>query len=424
MRELVHFYQEQARISTLPWLASLQHSALQDFADLGFPTRYQEEWKYTVLDAFLQQHFLSKNKEDTGPDSAVALTDVPIGTEIRIINGVMENTLSLRDTLPAGVIIAPLAQAVVDYPHVIQPYLGNLLQHEHGFLALNTAMMQCGLFIYLPQGVTLANPLRITHWQDTPNQAVHVRHILIAETGAQATVIEDYQGKPDCAYFTNAVTEVSMASQAKLTHYKIQRESAQAYHTGHLVVKQETGSQCDSHSFSFGGKLVRSDITMHLGGSDAQCRLNGIYTPGDGQHIDHHTVVHHHAPDCRSEQNYKGILTGRSRAVFSGKIRVDKGAQHTQAQQQNKNLLLSSKAEIDTKPQLEIFADDVVCTHGATVGQLDEDALFYLATRGIGREEATRFLIQAFIVENLQLIPDRDLAIWIGELGLHHEHRK
>uniref|UniRef100_UPI00260D9DA4 Fe-S cluster assembly protein SufD n=1 Tax=uncultured Legionella sp. TaxID=210934 RepID=UPI00260D9DA4 len=193
-------------------------------------------------------------------------------------------------------------------------------------------------------------------------------------------------------------------------------ESKSAYHLGHIAVKQEESSQFASHSLSLGGKLVRSDLSLYLQEERAHCLMNGIYAPAEGQHVDHHTTVHHLVPECSSEQDYKGILTGHSRAVFNGKVIVAKDAQHTDAKQQNKNLLLSANAEIDTKPQLEIFADDVVCSHGATVGQLDEEALFYLATRGIGRLDASRYLIHAFAQNNLRLIPHRDLADWMGQL--------
>ena len=199
-------------------------------------------------------------------------------------------------------------------------------------------------------------------------------------------------------------------------HYKIQRESKLAYHMGHLAVNQAMDSQLDSHLFSLGGKCVRSDITIGLSEPGAQCLMNGVYVPNDLQHMDHHTLVTHEAPNCRSEQDYKGILNGHSRAVFNGRVVVAKGAQHTQAKQQNKNLLLSIDTEIDTKPQLEIFADDVVCTHGATVGQLDEEAIFYLATRGIGRADATRYLVKAFTVDNLRILANVELATWVGTL--------
>ena len=205
------------------------------------------------------------------------------------------------------------------------------------------------------------------------------------------------------------------AANATVTHYKIQRESKAALHIGHLAISQGASSQVNSHLFSFGGKLVRSDTTFALEAPHAQCFMNGIYAPTAGQHMDHHTRVTHAVAHCSSVQDYKGILSGHSRAVFNGQVIVAKDAQHTSAQQQNKNLLLSVGAEIDTKPQLEIFADDVVCTHGATVGQLDEDALFYLATRGIEPAEASQYLVRAFAAENIRAVTQAPLAEWLSQ---------
>lgn len=416
MSDFLDFYQEQAKagLSThIPWLKELQTKALYDLNRLGFPTRKNENWKYTLLDGFMKQRFACRVKPQNFSD--IPSTGLPFDQTIIINNGdVVDNDLFKQ--LSQTILIQPLVTALQQHADKIRPYLGKLLQTEHGFHALNTAALQTGLLIYLPAGARLQAPLVINHWQDQDNQAVHVRHLIIAEEGSEATIIEVYQGKEGCSYFTNTVTEVNVASHAKLTHYKIQNESKAAFHMGHLAVNQAFASQFNSHSLSVGGQLVRSDITFDLQEEQAQCLMNGIYVPGDKQHIDHHTTIHHLVPNCTSKQDYKGVLTGHSRAVFNGKVAVAKDAQHTKAQQQNKNLLLSSQAEIDTKPQLEIFADDVVCSHGATVGQLDEDALFYLATRGIGQQDARRYLIQAFAAENLNLIPHPEMAAWMAGL--------
>lgn len=420
MSELLNFYQQQAsvRFSNIPWLLQLQEKALADFTRMGFPARRHEDWKYTVVDSFLQERF--ENEQSTTINEAThTLPGLPVPVDhhsITLINGVVASTDALAASLPPGVVVQSLSQALVSHAEKIKPYLSRILQQQHGFHALNTAMLDCGLFIYVPAGVHLTVPLVLSHWQDKANQATYVRHLVLLDEGSSARIIEDYQGDEHRCYFTNTITEAHLASRARLTHYKIQRESKLAYHVGHLAVKQEADSQFDSHSFSMGGKLVRSDITIGLDEPGAKCLMNGIYTPADLQHMDHHTIVTHEAPNCHSEQDYKGILSGQSRAVFNGRVIVAKGAQHTEAKQQNKNLLLSKTTEIDTKPQLEIFADDVVCTHGATVGQLDEEALFYLATRGIGRAEATRYLVQAFAVENLRKLADVELAEWVGTL--------
>ncbi len=418
MSEITDFYQQQALAgrSNIPWLSDLQKTALTDFERFGFPTRQHEEWKYTSVVSFLQQRFSTTVSAVAMPMTARYQTDIPVGHLVGLINGEVCGAQELMAKLPEGVVVQSLAQALVDHPDKISPYLGCILQHEHGFHALNTAMLHQGLFIYLPAGVSLSEPLLLVHWQDVANQATHIRHLVVAEKGSSASIIEDYQGDASSCYLTNTVTEVFTATDAKLTHYKIQRESKQAYHVGHIAVKQAAGSQFDSHLFSVGGKLVRNDMTIYLQEPGAHCLMNGIYGPTDGQHMDQHTTVFHEVPDCSSEQDYKGILTGRSRGVFNGKVIVAKNAQHTRAKQQNKNLLLSATAEIDTKPQLDIYADDVVCTHGATVGQLDEDALFYLAARGIGRLEASQYLIQAFATENLRAIPLAGLATWMSTI--------
>ncbi len=419
MSDITDFYQQQAAngVSDIPWLATLQNKARVEFERIGFPTRKHEEWKYTSIDGFLKQRFV---KADTAAKMELRLREedsLPVsGSKISLINGVVVGAEALAATLPAGVLILPLAHALLSHADKIKPWLGQILKQEHAFHALNTAMLQCGIFIYLPAGVSLTEPLLLAHWQDQTQQATYIRHLVIAEADSRATIIEDYQGDASTEYFTNTITEVYSAANSTLTHYKIQRESNLASHIGHLAVNQAAGSQFDSHLFSFGGKLVRSDITFSLQEPHARCSMNGIYAPTNGQHMDHHTLVTHAVPDCSSSQDYKGILNGHSRAVFNGKVIVAKDAQHTEAKQQNKNLLLSIDAEIDTKPQLEIFANDVICTHGATVGQLDEDALFYLATRGIERAEASHYLVQAFAAENLRAITDVNLATWLGGL--------
>jgi Fe-S cluster assembly protein SufD len=398
MSDIVDFYHQQAlaKPSTIAWLATLKKDASADFKQLGFPNRHNEEWKYTSVDGLVQQPF------ELVPDLVTVSFDP---TEPRPLGSGIFVTCQNK---PKGVIIQPLEQALIEHAEKIKPYLGQIVKHEHGFQALNTAMIATGVFIYLPAGVSLSEPLVISHWHDKAQQAIFLRHVIIAEEGSLATIVEDYQGEN--SYFVNTVTEVYTGKHAQLTHYKIQNDSKLAYHIGHLAVNQAAGSRFNSHQFSFGGKLMRSDLAINLNEPQASCFMNGIYAPSDDQHMDHHTCVTHAVPDCSSVQDYKGILNGKSRAVFNGKVIVAKHAQHTNAQQQNKNLLLSLNSEIDTKPQLEIFANDVTCTHGATVGQLDQEALFYLATRGIEQEEASQYLIQAFAVENFRAVENPKLA--------------
>jgi Fe-S cluster assembly protein SufD len=412
MNDKLDFYQQQATLSTTPWLATLQTKALTKFHHYGFPTRKDEEWKYTAVDGLLKHSFIKQ----PGITSGFTHSDLPVTPQISIQNGIILGEDELAKQFPKGVLVIPLARALTEHAELIKPYLGTILQEEHGFQALNTAMIQCGVLVYVPKNVCIKEPIALCHSQNQMNQAVYLRHLIIAEAGSEVTVIEDYTGEAACSYLTNTVTEVFAGVGANLTHYKIQRESKAAFHLGHVSVHQSDNSQFASHSLSLGGQLVRSDLSLYLQGKKAHCLMNGIYAPAEGQHVDHHTTVHHLVPDCSSEQDYKGILKGRSRAVFNGKVIVSKDAQHTDAKQQNKNLLLSAHAEIDTKPQLEIFADDVICSHGATVGQLDEEALFYLATRGIDKLEASQYLIHAFAQDNLSLIPHKGLAQWMGQL--------
>ena len=235
------------------------------------------------------------------------------------------------------------------------------------------------------------------------------------EENSALNLVEEYKGDKIC-YLTTSITEIILKAHAFVTHYKIQNESKEAYHLGHVAVAQYRSSHFINHVLSTGAKLSRGDLSIYLQEEKAKCFMNGIYAPAEGQHIDHHTDVHHLVPSCISEQDYKGVLKKRARAVFNGKIIVAPGAQHTIAKQNNKNLLLSASSEVDTKPQLEIFADDVVCTHGATVGQLDEEALFYLATRGIDRGQAIQYLTGAFAKDNLHYIAHQPLAEWMRTL--------
>lgn len=415
MNELLAYYQEQAQKggSTIPWLAPLQSQALIAFDRLGFPRRQDDDWKYTSVDAMMQQRFTR-----AAPHQSAQLfnANTPFKETLQVSNGVVLGVNELASQLPAGVLVIPLAQAIKEHAALLSPYLGKILQQQHGFHALNTALIDCGVFIYVPAGVIIDEPIALTHYQDRELQAVYLRHVIVAEAGSQLTLVEDFYGEEGRTYLTNTVTEVFLGEGAELTHYKSQRESKNAYHLGQISVKQSAASHFASHSFSLGGKLVRSDMDIHFNAPNGYCLLNGIYAPGEGQHVDHHTTIHHALPDCASKQDYKGILRGNSRAVFNGKVIVARDAQHTAAQQQNKNLLLSPKAEINTKPQLEIFADDVQCSHGATVGQLDEEALFYLATRGIDRLAASQYLIQAFAQDNLALMPHPKIGQWLHDL--------
>lgn len=393
--------------SSTPWLRALQSQGQQAFERFGFPTRDNEAWKYSSPSSFLKQSFQVMSCETASAMPA------PLPLQASNVQVSAGRVLASSLSLPKGVLVMSLQDALISHAEMLQTYLGTSFNHEHGFEALNTAMLQHGVLIYVPQGVVLSEPLCLRHDQALSNQAVHLRHLVVLEEDSVAHVVEDYHGDASTCYFTNTLTEVFLAKGASLTHSKIQREGALAYHVGHVVVKQAAKSCFTGHLMSFGGHWSRNDTTVFLEGEGASCRLNGVYTPTDRQHMDQHTRVVHTVPHCRSDQDYRGLLMGQSRAVFDGRVIVEKQAQHTYANQQNKNVLLSKLAEVDTCPQLLIDADDVKCSHGATVGPLDEEALFYLATRGFKPEHARAYLIQAFVAENLCAMPYPSLVDWL-----------
>jgi len=377
------------------WFVDLKKQATSDFQQLGFPTRADEDWKYSATDVFSKQALPCAQVSSFVGDATHAY--------------------------PAGVVVMPLLDALSYHSDKIKPYLNQIVQQTHGFHAFNAAEFHDGMFIYVPEGVQVDEPIHLLYTQTEAGVTRCLRHLVVAEARSSLVLVEDYGSDVQHgAYYTSVVTEIKLASNATVTHCKIQREGAQAFHVGELAVQQAANSRFESHSVSLGALWTRSDTVIDFRESGASCLMNGMYTPTDGQHVDHHTTVKHTVPNCTSEQDYKGILNGHARAVFNGKVLVSHGAQKTEAKQYNKNILLSSHAEVDTKPQLEIFADDVVCAHGATVGQLDEEALFYLATRGIDAELAKHYLIQAFLTENIRNIAPVSLKERVASLLIQH----
>ncbi|MDF1684976.1 MAG: Fe-S cluster assembly protein SufD [Legionellaceae bacterium] len=377
------------------WLVDLKKQAASDLEKLGLPTRQDEDWKYSATDVFAKQALPMADISSFVPDTTHGY--------------------------PAGVLVLPLLEAFEHHADKIKPYLNQIMEQTHGFHAFNMANFQDGMFIYVPEGVQVDEPVRLLYTQTEAGVTRCLRHLVVAEARSSLVLVEDYGSDVhDAPYYTSVNTEIKLAAHAKLTHCKIQREGEQAFHVGEVAVEQAADSRFESHSVSLGGQWTRSDTVIKLCEPGASCLMNGLYTPTDNQHIDHHTIVKHTVPNCTSEQDYKGILNGSARAVFNGKVQVSHGAQKTDAKQYNKNILLSSKAEVDTKPQMEIFADDVVCAHGATVGQLDEEALFYLATRGIEAELAKHYLVQAFLTENIRNIAPACVQERVASLLVQH----
>jgi Fe-S cluster assembly protein SufD len=304
--------------------------------------------------------------------------------------------------LPKGVQVGSLAQALSARHAAVEAHLGRYASfEEQAFVALNTAFMQDGAYVYVPRGCAVEVPIHVVFISLPVGEATvsYPRNLLVFEDSAQATVIESYLGLGDEVYFTNAVTECVVGENTTLEHCTLEWESLNAFHVATLQIQQGRSSNCVSHAMASGGALVRRDINVFLDGEGAENTLNGLFMATSQQHIDHHTRIDHVRPHCTSRELYKGILDGHARGVFNGKIVVHKDAQQTDAVQTNKNLLLSGDASIDTKPQLEIFNNDVKCSHGSTIGRLEENLLFYLRTRGLGEGDARRLLTYAFASE-------------------------
>ena len=396
------------------WLDDLRSRGAAKFAALGIPTVRDEEWRFTNVSALGSLDFAL-----AGPISGAAerlhgfaYTDAPL--RLVIVNGRFDTTLSRAKGLPAGVVAGSLAVALKDHADVVQRYFGRLADFtSRSFDALNTAFVQDGAFIHLPEGAVLETPIHVIYVSGADGSTVmaHPRTLIVAGANAQATIIESYIGTSGETYFTNAVSEVFVGENAGVDHYKVQEESLDAYHIGSLHIHTSRSARFSSHSFSLGGKVVRNDAMAILDGEGGDCTLNGLYLADRERLIDNHTTIDHAKPHCGSHEVYKGILGGTSRAVFNGKIIVRQDAQKTDAKQTNRALLLTDGATINTKPQLEIFADDVKCTHGAAIGQIDEEAIFYLRARGLNYAEARDMLIHAFaaqVLDGVRVQPLRD----------------
>ncbi len=398
------------------WLSEKRLSALSGFEQNGFPNTRQENWKYTDVRAIARGDFTATS------DAEVSISHEEIANirfndldcyELTFVNGKFRHDLSQLEGLPEGVIVCDLAEAIEKYENLVSANMTNEAESNvSSFTALNTAFVQHGAFIYLPKKVVLEKPINLLYLakdQET-NFAAHPRNVIVMESQSSAVVIESYIGLDDSQYFTNAVSDLSLAAAARLDHYKVQQESMNSYHIGYLKAQQHKDSYLESHSISLGGAIVRNDIHSQLDAAGAEIVMNGLYMTSGKQHVDNHTRVDHLKPHTLSTENYRGVLNDRSRAVFNGKVIVHKDAQKIEAHQNNANLLLSDDAEIDTKPELEIYADDVKCSHGATVGQLDKDMLFYLRSRAIDEDTARSLLTFAFaeeVISKIKLAPIR-----------------
>jgi Fe-S cluster assembly protein SufD len=407
------------------WLFPLRKAGLARFAELGFPTLNDEDWRFTNVAPIAKLPFKPVFQPARDGVTAATIRNFSFGTlpanRLVFVDGHYAADLSAPGKEAHGIIVTNLAAALNSHAALLEKHLGQHAQtSDNAFTALNMAYFQDGAFIYVPPGKSLNAPVHLL-FISTGKEAgatTHPRNLIVAEKGSQATILETYASTGDAAYFTNAATELVLGEGAIVEHCKIQDESPSAFHVAAIHAHLGRSSNFVAHSIATGARLSRNNIRTSLAGEGVECVLNGLYLTKGDQLADHHMVVEHAQPHCNSHEYYNGILDGRSKGVFHGRILVRQAAQKTDAKQTNKNLLLSDEATADTKPQLEIYADDVKCTHGATVGQLNEESIFYLRSRGIGADTARQMLIHAFAGEIIERIrhpaarEEMDKAVW------------
>ena len=405
------------------WFRPIRKAAIAHFADQGFPTTRHEEWRYTNVSTIARTPF----RLAAPPVSMVTMRNIApylfgeaVGTRMVFVNGRFDADLSSLDGLPEGVTVTNLAALMATEPDGLRLHLARYASFENNpFTALNTAFFEDGAFIYVPRGLVLEQPIHVLYFSTGGLEptVTHPRTLIVAEEAGQVTVIESYasfappwqegdgggefQGEAGPGFFTNAVTEIAGGDGAVVDHYRLQRENDEATHIGLVRTHQGGHGTIISHALTLGGGLTRNDVHAVLDGEGGDLDLNGLYIGHGHRHIDNHLRIEHAKPHCTSREFYKGILEDASHGVFTGRIIVHKDAQKTDAKQTNRNLLLSGEAQIDSKPQLEIFADDVKCTHGATIGQIEESELFYLRSRGIPEADARSLLVYAFASESI-----------------------
>ena len=390
----------------LPWLRNLRQDAFARFCEAGFPTTHDEDWRFTNVSAIAQTAFrLTRNRRVRLSRQELEPYQVAgVACQLVFVNGHFARELSLLGKLPNGVKVSGLAGEISSNSEAIEQHLGRYLDiRRDAFCALNTAFVEDGAYVHIPRGTLVEEPiylLFVSTADDAPAMS-HPRNLIVAEEDSQATFVEDYVSLDGGAVFCNTVTELVAGDHSVLSHYMIEREHKEAFNISTLRIQQGRSTNVVSHSVLLGGTLVRNNVHPVLAGEGGECLINGLFIGNGRQHLDNYMLVEHASPRCGSRQFYNGILDGHAHGVFHGRIIVHKDAQKTDAKQTNRNLLLSDDAQIDTKPQLEIYADDVKCTHGATIGQIEGDALFYLRSRGIDEVSARKLLLFAFASECL-----------------------
>ena len=399
----------------------LRKEALNRFSQLEFPTQKDEEWKYTNISPLLKHNFVpSSEKVSVGKEFVKSkLFDETALNLIVFVNGYFADEHSDLENLPRGVVAGSLSEAIKNNSPLIEKHFTKYADHQNNiFTALSTAYTDNGAFIYVPDGKIVEDPIHIIYITSSDDNKIIIqpRNLFIAGKNSQVTIIEHYVSTEESIYFTNAVTEIVANESSVVDHIKLQEESINAFHIARMEVNQERNSNFSSHSISIGAQLTRNDFNSRFNAEGSECTLNGLFMIEGNQLFDAHTLIDHAMPHCNSHEHYKGILNDKSRGVFNGKVIVRPDAQKTNAFQENNNILLSNNALVNTKPQLEIFADDVKCSHGATIGQLDEEARFYLKSRGIGEEASRAILLHAFASDVVTSIKTESLRNYLEKI--------
>jgi Fe-S cluster assembly protein SufD len=388
----------------LPWLQKMRENAFARFCEMGFPTTRMEDWRFTNVSAIARTEFeVAHNGSGLVSSAQIASHRMKdVACRLVFVNGRFAPELSSCESLPDGLFVSSLAKQIAEAPEAIEPYFGRYLNIERdAFCALNSAFLEDGAYVHVLRGAIIEAPVHLMFVSAGNGRATMnlPRNLVVAEEGSQLAVVEDCVSFDGGVALSNAATEVVAGDNAVVSHYRIERESLQGFHISTLRIQQGRGANVASHSLLIGGALVRNNVHAVLAGEGGECLINGLFVGNGSQHLDNYMLVEHASPHCGSRQFYNGILDNQSHGVFHGRIVVHRDAQKTDAKQTNRNLLLSDAAQIDTKPQLEIFADDVKCTHGATIGQIEDQALFYLRTRGIDELSARQLLLLAFASE-------------------------
>ena len=419
------FSQFKAPTHQPKWLQPLRKAGLACFAELGFPKLSDEDWRFTNVAPIAKLPFTLAPEAAVNGAESKAINDSVfaglVGHRLVFVNGFFSAQLSSNKPVSGGARIESLSAALAKDSALVEKYLGKYAQTANNtFAALNQAFFSDGAFIFVPAGVKVAEPVSLIYISSAKHggEAILPRNLIVAEANSKLTVVESYISTGNVAYLTNAVTELVAGDNAAVEHIKLQDEAAAAFHIATIAGEFGRASSVSVHSFALGAKLSRTNIRTKLAGEGLECILNGLYLTRGEQLADHHMIVEHVQPHCASHEYFNGILDDKSKGVFHGRIYVHQIAQKTDAKQTNKNLLLSDDATADTKPQLEIYADDVKCTHGATIGQLNDESIFYLRARGIPEKTARRMLIHAFageIIERVKCEPAReviDRLVW------------